>query len=220
MTATRITSRKTAQRRDLTVEKIVEATLDVLKSSDASALTMRRVAEQCGVSAMAIYHHVDDKEKLANLAVDSIFRQACEASRTGNDWREKLTDLWCTVRRRLLETPGAGMIFVRQAIIGPGTAMATEQMFALLEEGGIRGQAIAEASDAITMLSIGSIANELTRPPQVRERLGKQISGQDTPLMRKHLGAYATRDGAERYRLALHWLLDGVEQRAKADPRQ
>lgn len=206
-------SKKTNQRRDLTIEKIVAAALEVLKSSDPEALTMRRVAEKCGVSAMAIYHHVGDKNELAELAVDSIFLDAAGAPRKGSDWRERYVDLWITIRAGLLETPGTGMIFVRQAIIGPGTATATEQMFRLLEEGGLSGQAIAEANDAMTMLSIGSIANELTRPPEIRKELGKQVAVQETPLLHENMSSYAIRDGSERYRLALKWILDGVVQR-------
>ena len=206
-------AQKPSQRRDLTVEKIVEAALEVLKSSDPSALTMRRVAEQCGVSAMAIYHHVNDKTQLATLAVDSIFLAAAKAPRAGLDWRYRYVDLWETIRVGLIETPGAGMIWVSQAVIGPGTATATEEMFRLLEEGGLTGPAIAEANDAMTMLSIGSVANDLTRPPNIRHELGKQVPAQDTPLLQENMATYADRNGAERYRIAIRWILDGVTQR-------
>ena len=205
-------TKKPIQKRDLTVEKVVDAALKVLKSADPSALTMRRVAEECGVSAMAIYHHVDDKTQLATLAVDSLFVAAVQAPRKGSTWRERYVDLWDTIRSLLLETPGAGMIFVRQAVIGRGTAQATEQMFQYLMDGGLSGRAIAEANDAMTMLLIGSIANELTRPPQIREELGKQLAPEDTPLQSRNMQAYATRDGSERYKLAIGWVLDGVVQ--------
>ena len=79
------------------------------------------------------------------------------------------------------------MIFVRQAIIGPGTATATEQMFRHLKAGGLDGQAIAEATDAMTMLTIGSLANELTRPARIRERLGEQVPNEETPLFAKDI---------------------------------
>lgn len=205
-------SKKTIRRRDLTVEKIVEAALEVLKSSDPSALTMRSVAKECGVSAMAIYHHVEDKNQLATLAVDSLFLAATRAPRNGTNWRECCVDLWVAIRTQLLETPGAGMIFVRQAIIGPGTATATEKMFQLLKDGGLSGRAIAEANDALTMLLIGSIANDLTRPPQIREELGKQLAPEETPILKQNMQTYATRDGAARYKLAIGWILDGVMQ--------
>jgi len=102
------------------------------------------------------------------------------------------------------------MIFIRQAIIGPGTAKTTEAMFALLKEGGLNGQAMVEAAEAMTMLSIGSVANELTRPAQIRQRLGEQVPPLDTPVMHEHLTEYAIRNGAERCLVALNWLLDGA----------
>lgn len=194
------------------MKKIIEGALEVLKSSDPSALTMRSVAKECGVSAMAIYHHVEDKNQLATLAVDSLFLAATQAPRNGANWRERCVDLWIAIRMKLLETPGAGMIFVRQAIIGPGTATAAEQMFQLLKEGGLSGRAIAEANDALTMLLIGSIANDLTRPPQIREQLVNQLAREDTPILRQNMQAYATRNGSERYTLAINWILDGVLQ--------
>ncbi len=182
----------------------------VLKSSDPSALTMRRVAENCGVSAMAIYHHVNDKDQLANMAADSIFLEAVQMERNGANWRDRYVDLWCAIRAGLLDTPGAGMIWVRQAVLGPGTAHATEQMFQLLKDGGLSGSEIAEANDAVTMLSIGSVANDLTRPAKIREELGKQLSADDTPLLHANMQTYAHKDGEERYRLALTWILNGV----------
>ena len=86
-------------------------------------------------------------------------------------------------------------------------------MFQLLAEGGLDGQAIAEASDAQTMLLIGSLANELTRPAQIREQLGKQAPSEETPKLLENLDIYATRDSEQRYRLALNWVLDGVSGR-------
>lgn len=202
--------RKTSQRRDLTVEKLVEATLEILKSSDPSALTMRRVAKQCGVSAMAIYHHVSDKDQLATMAVDSLFLAAAQGELPGSNWREQCVHLWSTIRASMLAVPGAGMIFVRQAIIGPGTALATERMFALLSEGGLNGEQVARTNDALTMLLIGSIANELTRPKAIREELGKQVPDGQTPLLHQNMKTYAHRDGTQRYLQAVDWILDGV----------
>lgn len=202
------------QRRDLTIEKIVDAALLVLKSSEPKALTMRKVADQCGVSAMAIYHHVDDKETLANLAADRVFQRACETAPHDLAWQTGLLEFICSIRDGMLETPGAGMIFISQAVLGPGTARTTELIFSYLHAGGVRGKAIAEGSNAITMLLIGSIANELTRPPNVREQLSDHLPHGEAPLMNSLMKPYANRNSRERFRIAFGWMLDGIEQRA------
>ena len=110
--------------------------------------------------------------------------------------------------------PGAGTIFVRRAVIGPGTARLSEEMFRLLSQGGIEGTAAAEAADAMTMLCIGSIANELSRPPKIRERLVEQAPSEDLPHLMAHIEAYAVRDSEARYRVALSWLIEGVARGA------
>ena len=146
-------------RRDLTRDKVVSAAVQVMASEGADALTMRRIADACGATAMALYHHVPDKASLLNLAVDSLFLGVAEDVRRGDGWRAQLTNLWLDIRASLLDIPGAGEVFVRQPILGPGTALTTEEMFRLLGEGGVSAEGIVQASDALTMLTIGSIAN-------------------------------------------------------------
>ncbi|MCP4382442.1 MAG: TetR/AcrR family transcriptional regulator [Hyphomicrobiales bacterium] len=182
-----------------------------MRTQGADAVTMRLIAKECGTTAMAIYHHVPDKTALVTLAVDSLFLKVAETPRRGRTWRTKLVRLWTDIRASLLETPGAGEIFIRAPVVGPGTAKTTDEMFGWLEEGGLRGPAVAEAADALTMLTIGSIANELTRPKQVRDGLGAQLPQSETPHIRTYLRHYSDRDGARRYLAAMNWLLDGIE---------
>ena len=70
------------------------------------------------------------------------------------------------------------------------------------------------AADAVVLLTFGSIANDLTRPPDIRERLGDHIPDSDTPLMLEDMDTYAHRDPEARFQLALEWLLRGIEQQA------
>ena len=202
------------RKRELSLDKIAEAALHLLRDKGEDALTMRSVAEACGVTAMAIYHHVSDKETLATIVIDRLFQQAAASPSSDSDWRSALTRLWIDIRQRLLDVPGAGTIFVRRAVIGPGTARLSEEMFRLLSQGGIEGTAAAEAADAMTMLCIGSIANELSRPPKIRERLVEQAPTEDLPHLMAHIEAYAVRDSEARYRVALSWLIEGVARGA------
>jgi len=89
-------------------------------------------------------------------------------------------------------------------------------MFSHLHAGGLRGDAVAEATDAITLLIMGSVVNELTRPPQVRDKLVDQLAAEDAPHLRRYITTYSHRDPEARFRTALNWLLDGVE-RARDD---
>ncbi|MEV6034517.1 helix-turn-helix domain-containing protein [Nonomuraea sp. NPDC052116] len=50
--------------------EIVAAALRVIEEDGVGALTMRRLAREVGSTAMAIYHHVRDKEELLLLLLD------------------------------------------------------------------------------------------------------------------------------------------------------
>ena len=88
--------------------------------------------------------------------MDSIFLAAADAPVQGRDWKEQSINLWLNIRQGMLDIPGAVLVFVRQAILGPGTATPPERMFEILEQSGMSGDAIAEATNAMTMLSICS----------------------------------------------------------------
>ena len=56
-----------------TSERIAEATLLILESEGAEAVSMRRVAHAVGITPMAIYHHFPNREALLNSITDREF---------------------------------------------------------------------------------------------------------------------------------------------------
>ena len=199
------------KRRELSQDKIVEAALRILTTEDESALSMRRVAKECGVSAMALYHHVEDKDQLAELAVDRIFHDvAMEMADWQGGARAGALHLMSTLRKRLIDVPGAGTIFVRRAIVAKGTALTTEAMFRSLNGCGLHGKALAQTADSFAMLLIGSIANELTRPARIRDGLIQQVPDTETPILNENIEAYSDRDGAALFEQALGWIIDAA----------
>lgn len=56
-----------------TSERIAEATLLILESEGAEAVSMRRVAQAVGITPMAIYHHFPNREALLNSITDREF---------------------------------------------------------------------------------------------------------------------------------------------------
>jgi AcrR family transcriptional regulator len=58
-----------------TVEKILRAARSLLDKEGAEAVTMRRVADAAGISAMAIYRHFPDRSGLLNAVADRGFEE-------------------------------------------------------------------------------------------------------------------------------------------------
>lgn len=200
------------RRRDLSVAEVVARATTIMGEEGKSALTMRRVAADCGVTPMAIYHHVASKEDLLTLVVDAVIATSLPTEAETGGWRDSMIAFGCRLRGSLLGNPGAAAVFLRRPIVSPNLARVTEYLFATLQRGEITGPAAAEAVDAIVLVTMGSIANDVSRPPDVRERLIGQVPVSETPLIVDQIDAYAHRDAEARYRVALEWLLDGIER--------
>jgi AcrR family transcriptional regulator len=58
-----------------TSQQIYQCALRMLEAEGPQAVSMRRVAKEVGITAMAIYHHFPSREALLNAVVDSEFEQ-------------------------------------------------------------------------------------------------------------------------------------------------
>lgn len=198
-------------RRSLTLDEIVERAMEIAAAQGERGLTMRKVAEACRVTPMALYHHIDDKEALLTLIVDRVVGEAIDDLGSSDlSWDSDLAEFACRMRSGLLANRTAGEVFLRRPILSENLARCTELMFQAANRGGLVGEAIAEATDAVVLLIMGSVANDLSRPPEVRFALAEYTTRNEAPLLNERLDDYSIRDGEDRLRAAIHWLLDGM----------
>ncbi|MGA8438610.1 MAG: TetR/AcrR family transcriptional regulator [Candidatus Sulfotelmatobacter sp.] len=64
--------------RNGTSQRIYQCALGILEAEGPKAVSMRRVAKEVGVTAMAIYHHFPNREALLTAVVDSEFAQLAQ----------------------------------------------------------------------------------------------------------------------------------------------
>lgn len=58
-----------------TSQRIYQCALRILEAEGPQAVSMRRVAKEAGITAMAIYHHFPSREALLDAVVNSEFEQ-------------------------------------------------------------------------------------------------------------------------------------------------
>jgi len=73
----------------LTVDRILTAALRRIDQHGLDALSMRRLAADLDVDAMAIYHHVPSKDALVHALVARLFDRMPETPNTG-DWQQRV----------------------------------------------------------------------------------------------------------------------------------
>jgi len=100
----------------LSVERIADQAVVIADRDGLAALSMRRLAEELGVEAMSLYHHVPSKAALLDLMADALARELPEPP-TG-DWRGCLAAAgrgWRDLARR---HPGAFVLLATRSTAG------------------------------------------------------------------------------------------------------
>jgi len=91
-----------------TVKRIAAAARRLLDEEGADAVTMRRVADAVGITAMAIYRHFSDRDGLLTAVADQGFEELAArlaGMRFSGDFEERLTRMGKTYLDHALKNP-------------------------------------------------------------------------------------------------------------------
>lgn len=145
-------------RPQLSRELIVDAALKVVESDGGEALTMRRVADEIGVSASALYGYVANKEELVQLVLEQIIAEVPIPS-PGGDWQ----DLVKTFAREMLgifkRHRGVAALTMGRVPFGPSMLAGGEYILSQLRAAGLPDQVAAFVGD-LGGLYVGAVAYE------------------------------------------------------------
>jgi AcrR family transcriptional regulator len=191
----------------LGLERILAAAVAVADAEGIDAVSMNRLAKELGSAPMSIYRHLDSKEELLELMVDTALGGPPEAD-AGAGWRELLSDFAGAFRDRSFEHPWT----VRLPIVGPPL---TPNSVAWFDRGltALAGTALEEQEKAsVVLLLTGYIRNHVMLMSELGQFLGG-ASGPDV-AMRNYAETLRGLGVAERFP-ALGRVLDaGVFDRA------
>jgi AcrR family transcriptional regulator len=154
---------RSVPRVQLSRDAVVAAALKVVEAGGGPALTMRRVAEELGVSASALYGHVANKEELIQLVLEQIIGEI-PPPRPGGDWREVMLDFARETLGVFRRHPGVAGLTLGRVPFGPSMLAGSERMLGVLRAAGLPDQVAAYAGD-LGSLYIGAFAHELEVTP-------------------------------------------------------
>ena len=120
----------------LTIEQIIETGLRLTRQHGLTNFTMRTLAEELGVSPMATYYYVTNKQALVELLVDAVLAKISDPDPSVGTWSERLWLLNRSARKALAAHPGlADELLARpptehgQRLIDASVAMLREAGF-------------------------------------------------------------------------------------------
>jgi AcrR family transcriptional regulator len=153
-------SRTTAERVPLTRDRVLTAACAIADEAGLETLTMRRLAEDLGVEAMSIYHHLPNKdailEGLVELAFIEIehevggFAPPAEVSAaTAGSWQGALRARILGARRVLLRHPWVPSVMESRSVLVPAMARYIDGVVAIMSTGGLSFDLIHHALHAL-----------------------------------------------------------------------
>jgi AcrR family transcriptional regulator len=147
---------------------IVEAACALLDEEGAAALSMSRIGERLGVTAMALYRHVADRQDLEHAIVEHVFAdldlQPAGRDRARGDW-EMAVERWMRqVRDHLLQHPWLGSLLGDRHELSPGWLAALDRLAVVLEDAGLACATVAHELVHISRVTVGTVFFEIRAP--------------------------------------------------------
>ncbi|WJV44438.1 TetR/AcrR family transcriptional regulator [Streptomyces flavofungini] len=222
--------------RGLTLDRIVEAAIEVAEREGPAAMSLRRVAARLGVGVASLYTYVPGRAELEALMLDAVAIGRTLPHEWPGDWRAKLTALahddWREIRRHpwVLElgaaeqVPGPNMLrWLDSALrIFDGTGLSETEKLSAIETvdayvrglGRLRGQGGERVeSGAGPGAASGDGAEGTAEDTKERDEvLGRLVDFGRYPALSRALAAGGTPYSGAPFEFGLERLLDGIEQ--------
>lgn len=222
---------RNAARAPLTRERVMAAALRLVDDEGLDALTRRRLGQELGRDAMALYRHAPDRAALLDGIVELVLGEL-EIPSGGTDWQAQLTRTAHDFRRIGLAHPHVVSLIVTRPLTTPlglrpvGTLRPLERLLGVLTGAGLTAPAALRVHRLFTALLHGHLLTELQEivvdPEETSDllRLGlHRLPAREFPLLRGLATELAGYDGAAELDRGLAVLFAGLRSELDDDPR-
>lgn len=146
----------------LSRDSIVATGLRLADEEGLERASLRRIAEELGVTPMALYRHVEDKDDLLDAMADRLYAEL-SMPETGGDWWAELVALARSTRRALLRHPSAVSLFARP-LPGPHGERLAKALLVTLRRAGFEEGEAAELHEQLTQMVFALIVPDIGHP--------------------------------------------------------
>jgi AcrR family transcriptional regulator len=150
----------------LTPAAVVEGALALADADGLAGVTIRRLAERLGVTPMALYWHVRNKDELLDGMAARIFDAVDPAVDPSAPWQEQLRALLGSLLAALRAHPAAATLVSTRTVSSRGSLDVTEAALDILRRAGFSP---AEATQ-IARHALGAVVNFVAGEPGVVAR--------------------------------------------------
>jgi len=200
---------------------VLAAAVRVADRGGVAAITMRRVAQELGVEAMSLYHHVPNKDAILDGVVDVVFAAIELPSAEGGDWRDAIRVRASSARAVLSRHSWALGLVDSRRNPGPVTLRHHDAVLGVLREAGFTLPMAVHAVSLVDSYVGGFVLQEANLPmstpdDDVAGGLLERLPAGELPYLREVIVDFALRPGydlSSEFSYGLDLILDALEAR-------
>jgi AcrR family transcriptional regulator len=187
------------------------------------AITMRRVAQELGVEAMSLYHHVANKDAILDGVVDMVFAAIELPPADLVDWRDAIRARACSARDVLSKHRWALGLMDSRRSPGPATLRHHDAVLGVLSTAGFPLPMAAHAVSIVDSYIGGFVLQEANLPvktPEALEDVANEIlehlSTDELPYLTAMIVDHALQPGydySSEFGYGLDLILDALDAR-------
>lgn len=227
----------TGRRSGLSTAGVTALAVELADRDGLDALTIRRLADEAGVTAMALYPHIGGRAELVELMLDRVaaatYDHSATVSDTGAPWRERALAVADANWRSCQAHPWITDVVAGRPVPGPGASVKYEVELGVFDGIGLTDVEMEHALTALLSLVEGAARSVLAerrarRPgesgdtdwwariePAFTAAIGDSDRFPVAARVSRALGEQTGKasDAAGAYRYGVDALLDGIEVR-------
>lgn len=141
--------------------RVLQVALEVADERGIDGLTMQAVADQLGVTPMALYRHVENKADLLDGVVEQLLDEV--APRAGaRDDGDQLVRMAQAVRVLARRHPSVFPLLLQRPASTPAALRAREHVYESLRQSGIAEKDVPRVERIISTMMLGFAASEVS----------------------------------------------------------
>ena len=209
------------RRAPLTRERVLAAAIDLADRDGIASLSMRKLAQELGVEAMSLYHHVANKDAILDGLIDLVFGEI-DLPVGEADWKAAMRRRAISAREVLRRHPWATGLMESRSTPGPATLRHHDAVLGILRNAGFPLELAAHAYSLLDSYIYGFALQETSLPfntpeetAEVAQTMMAEFPADAYPHLTEITVEHVLQPGysyANEYLFGLDLILDGLEQ--------
>jgi len=211
-------------RATLSRERALTTAMALADVDGLASLSMRKLAQELGVEAMSLYHHVANKEDILDGMVDLVFAEV-DLPAEGMEWRTAMRMRAVSAREALSRHPWAISIMDSRTSPGPATLRHHDAVIGACRRAGFSVQMAGHAFSLLDSYIYGFVLQEVNLPfddttdlEEVTATMMLPFSAEEYPHLVEFTKEYILQPGysyGNEFEYGLDLILDSIEAVAR-----